>query len=564
MLFRSLFLLLPLLAALSPKEEQTLRAMQVEVGRSSRELKLPNRPPPYFISYWVVDLEQRDVEATLGSMVRSDHDRGRRAQVELRVGAPALDNSNFIDPAQGHGFFFPGGAPGIPRQTPQQDPFALRHTLWLATDDAYKRALEALERKKAARQVEVQRADEPPSFSPHQAAELLSEGDADIALKDDPAYGALTKRVSSVFRDYPQIQESSAHLTVSAERRYFVSSEGARALVTTPFTELSVSCQTQADDGMHLSRSASLASLSTMLPDEAEAVAEARRIAAELDALRRASLLEDYSGPVLFEGRAAAQIVHDLLSEALSGTPPPKGSEYFEGPLARKLGKRILPPSFSAWDDPISKQYEGHSLLGHYLIDDEGVPPQRVSLVEAGRLKSFVMSRTPSKEVQQSNGHGRSGLVGWARGKVGNLILKTSQGLNARALRARLLRAAREEGSTFGVIIRELEPRSAGTNGQAPADPDLVYKVSLDGKEELVRGARFGPLSVRTLREILAAGNDVNSYHYTVPSQGGFYIPSTVIAPSLLFEDIHLKKRAEPNKRPPLVPRPGLHPARQP
>jgi predicted Zn-dependent protease len=260
---------------------------------------------------------------------------------------------------------------------------------------------------------------------------------------------------------------------------------------------------------------------------------------------------------VLFEGTAAAQILHELLAEALSGTPAPKGAEWSEGPLARKLGKLILPETFSVVDDPSLGRVGTHPLLGSYPVDDEGVPAQRVSLVERGRLRSWLMSRTPRKGFADSNGHGRSGLAGWAKGKVGNLIAQSRGGLPRAALVARLLRAVREDGASHGLIIRELEARPSATNGQAPPDPVLAYEVTLDGKERLVRGGKFGQMSIRVLRDILATGSDVETYDY-VESTGGFAIPASVASPSLLFEDIEVKRRTEPNKSAPIVPRPPI------
>jgi predicted Zn-dependent protease len=309
---------------------------------------------------------------------------------------------------------------------------------------------------------------------------------------------------------------------------------------------------------MVLTRSASLASLTTEPPPLDAAKALAGRLATELEGLRAAPVVADYTGPVLFEGHAAAQIAHELLSESLSGTPAPKGAEGFESPLARKLGKRILPKELSVVDDPTLANYRGIPLLGHYAADDEGVPPEAVSLIEKGRLRAFVMSRIPSKEIARSNGHGRNGLVGWARGRIGNLILSSSNGLSAAALRARLLRAVREEGLSYGLVVKELELRASASNGQVVPEPELVYRVTPDGKEELVRGATFGPLSVRDLRDILAAGRDAAAHSFAIPSAGGFGVPATVVSPSLLFDDVEVKRRTEPNKRPPLVPKPPV------
>ena len=44
--------------------------------------------------------------------------------------------------------------------------------------------------------------------------------------------------------------------------------------------------------------------------------------------------------------------------------------------------------------------------------------------------------------------------------------------------------------------------------------PVLVYRVYPDGREELVRGLRFRGLTVRSLRDILAAGGEPAVFDY--------------------------------------------------
>jgi TldD protein len=110
---------------------------------------------------------------------------------------------------------------------------------------------------------------------------------------------------------------------------------------------------------------------------------------------------------VLFEGPAAAQIIKLLLGDNLAGTPPPKtaaaGSEERneQSELANKLGQKVASPLLSAVDDPLLELGPGKlPLFGAYRADDEGVPARRISLVEAGILRSLLMSRTPRQEIR--------------------------------------------------------------------------------------------------------------------------------------------------------------------
>lgn len=552
---RWLIFALPLFGTPAPTDVATLAAMDAELARSTT-LALPGQKAPYFVSYWTVDYDQHDVTATLGKLVTSDHDRGRRVAVEVRVGDRSFDNSNFVDPQGGGDAVSSDSADSSLWSAPIHDGRALRRVLWLATDAAYKDAVSTYEAKNAARQNEVAAGDDAASFSAPHRTELVAP--ADPGLSDDASREHYAERVSAVFREYPPIQDSEVSVSVSSNRLYFVSSEGSRIAIPSSNSDVTITCRTQAPDGMALALSTTLANPSSIPRNESDAVAAARRMADDLVRLRDAPVIQDYSGPVLFEGVAAPQIVHELLAESLSGTPAPKGAEWSEGPLARKLGKRILPPSFDVVDDPTSARLGNQPLLGHYLVDDEGVPAQKVSLVEHGRLRALLMSRSPRKTIADSNGHGRSGLSGWARGKIGNLIVQSSGGLGRTALVARLLRAVRDDGGTYGLIIRELQARPSSTSGQAPPDPLLVYEVGLDGRERLVRGGRFGQMSVRVLREILASGTEPSIHDTAEPSPSGLMTTASVVAPALLFEDIEVKRRNEPNKTAPIVTRPAL------
>jgi len=544
-----------LAASEPPAEDATvLRAMQDELGRTMKDLRLPDAEAPYYAAYWVVDLDERSVEATLGTLVSDDVSKERFVKVEIRVGSPTSDNSNFVgEPGEG-GDFMKDTELLSPRTAPlDDDPIALRRQLWLATDAAYKGAVETLERKRAAKQSEIAARHEVPSFSSQRSAKLLATGEP-RARSNDPV--ELAKRVSAVFRGFPEVQKSSVHVLETSTRRRFVASDGGLVVEPSRVSGIEISCEGQADDGMSLERSAFLpADKNGVLPAE-RSVAEATRIGRELTALRRAPVVDDYSGPVLFEGKAAAQLAFELLGESLSGTPPPEGNDDLESPLSRKLGKRILPRGFSVIDDPTLTAYEGVPLLGHYAVDDEGIAAERAVLVDDGHLKSFLMSRAPREGVEESNGHGRSGLVGWARGHVGNLVVSAKGGLTKRELHARLGAEMEDEGLDFGIVVTELQTRTSATSGDAMPGAQVAYRMTPDGHETLIRGATLATMSVRDLRDVLAAGQGGAVYSFVMENDAGTDVPASIVAPALLFEDVEIRGPSTPNKRPPVVPRP--------
>jgi hypothetical protein len=542
--------------ATEPAGDPLYAVMRAEIDRSMSALKLPNAGPPYFVAYWLADLEERDVEATLGALVSDTATRTRFVRVEVRVGSREFDNSNFVGSGTDDGEILRDSDTTAPNPAPLDDDApALRRALWLATDSAYKSAVESLGKKRAQKQSEVALRPEPPSFSDQPSVRLV--------IPDEPGPPAfdpadMARRISAVFRKYPEVEKSSVHLLVSKSRRRFASSDGGFAVEPTRLSAVEITCSARAKDGMPVERNAFAIGKGGGAVDERSAAEAAKRIAGEVTLLRSADVADDYSGPVLFEGKAAAQLAYELLGDALSGTPAPEGNESLESPLWLKLGKRVMPAGFSVFDDPTVASYEGIALLGHYAVDDEGILGQRIVLVEDGRLRSFLMSRAPREGIPTSNGHGRSGLMGWARGRPGNLVVRAKQTLGKQELRARLARTVREQGGAFGLVVTELAPRTSASNGDAMPVPEVVYRVAPDGKETLLRGAQFTGMTVRDLREVLGAGRELGSYSFVAESDGGLDIPVSVVAPALLFEDIEVRGPTTPSKRPPVVPRPSL------
>ncbi len=569
-------------------DNAVLRAMRDELERSKARLVLPGEPKPYFIAYAVEDYDQITVSASFGAIQSNSHDRRRFLRAWVRVGDPTLDNSNFFRTS---GF---GPSAGVEWIQLDDDYDALRREMWLATDRAYKDAVEALEAKRGAMKDEAAPADDVgvPDFSTEKPAHVVVPG-SPPKVPDAATLAALAKRLSEVFRDFPQIQSDLVTISAATSERDFLSTEGAETRVPQSLVRVEIVCSTQADDGMEVHDFATFAAPSLEgLPPAADLAKEARRVAAELVTLRAAPVASDYSGPVLFEGRAAAQLVRVMLSGALSGTPPARsdapsmaGLYGQDTPFASKVGLRVLPLGYRVEDDPGLRAWHGLPLLGGYPADDEGVPPQKATLVENGKLKGFLMSRTPRKGFLQSNGHGRTTLSGEPRGMIGNLIVipPAKEALSSAALRQRLLSEARDEGYSYGIVVRLLDDASitrqlgdssrsvfghGSDDSPALPAPVVLVKVTADGKEEWVRGATLGNLPIRALRDVLAAGREPQVLSYFVTGGGAFsstapastpsifVIPASIVAPSLLVKDLDVKKPSGSNPKLPLLAHP--------
>ena len=580
--------------------DQTLRAMRDEMARSKTrlELKIPglDQPQrPYYVEYRLLDLDVREVVAQFGALLASTHTRNRFMDVEARVGSHKLDSSNFVSDDGFRGFIGPTGSVGIDR-----DYDSLRQDLWIATDQAFKEAVETYSRKQAylsnlARQSDI---DDFAKAEQVQLIEPLVTPDWSNRNWDQEA-----RETSAALRAFPQIYESRVTYYLVYATEYLLTSEGTEIRTNRCFAAIESGMDTLADDGMQLNHLyAAYAPRPADLPG-VDAVRKGLNVtASELMAMRAAPTAQDYNGPVLFEARAAAPLLAQILGPALNGARPPVSfSPVMEQLLTGlggksdwvgRIGARILPASVSVVDDPGAKDFRGTPLLGGYAVDNEGVRAEKATVVENGNLKQLLMSRRPGPDSDKSNGHGRAAFLNDAKPTMSNLFFTSTEALSPADMRKKFLDECRSEKLSFCLVVREMDNPSisllhqedfsgllASFGGGAGTGDRLalvVYKIyPEDGREEMVRGARVIGLNTRTLRNVGAIGSDSFVYNYMQSQVAGFAgtalgafgsaqsgLPASVVAPSLLFDDLEVRgARGEP-KRLPLLPAPPMNAAK--
>jgi predicted Zn-dependent protease len=584
-------------AAQAPKDnDQTLRAMRDEMARSKTrlELKIPGTEQPvrpYYVEYRLLDLDVREIVAEFGTLVTSTEGRNRFMNVEARVGGYKLDSSNFIGDESFRGFIGAQGSVGIDR-----DYDSLRQDLWIATDQAFKQAVETYSRKQAylsslARQSNI---DDFSRAQPVQVIEPLVAPDWSSRNWEQEA-----REASATLRLFPDIYESRVTYYLVTATEYLLTSEGTEIRANHTYAAVEAGMNTLASDGMPLNHMyAAYAPKAGELPS-ADTVRKGLNVSAsELMALRAAQTAEDYTGPVLFEARAAAPMLAQVLGPAMSGSRPPLAFQPVveqmlsglggKSDWVGRLGARVLPASVSLVDDPTAKEFHGTPLLGGYTVDDEGVRAQKVTVVDKGNLRELLMSRRPGPDSDQSNGHGRSGFLGDAKATMSNLFFNSSDTMSPADLKKKFLDECRTEKLDYCIVVREMDNPSisllhqddfsellasfGGGAGTGDRLPLLIYKVyPANGREEIIRGARVIGLNTRTLRNLAGVGSDNFVYNYMQSQMNGFAgtalgafgsaqsgLPASVVAPSLLFEELEVRgARGEP-KRLPLLPAPPL------
>ena len=574
--------------------DKTLAAMQDELNRSSQrlELTIPGKSDParpYFVQYRILDLDVRTIVAEFGALISSTSGRNRIMSVDVRVGNYNLDSSNFITDEGFNGFLGSTGTVGIDR-----DYDSLRQDLWLASDQAFKAAVENLSKKQAF----VSRLAKAPSIpdyspaSPTVSVEPLREPDWTSRNWEQEA-----KSVSAALRSFPQLHSSRVTYHLIYTTSYLLNSEGTKIRANHSLAAVEASMETESDDGMPLHN---FVAVYRSRPDQLPAVdavqKDLEKAGEQLITLRVSPPAADYDGPVFFEAPAAASLLAQVLGPSLSGARGPLATTSgFEQVMERlgghsdwigKLGTRVLPASVSLVDDPTVKQFGGQDLLGTYAVDEEGVNATRVQVIENGNLRDLLMSRRPGPDLVRSNGHGRAAFLADARPLIGNLFFTSTNAESPADLKKKFLDACKQIGNKSCLLVRAMDNPVLGVREEddlselmmgsaASGDrlPLLVYRVNVDdGTESLVRGARLAGLTPRAMRTIAGIGSDATPFTFTQSQRAGFAgtalaafgsadsgVPATVIAPSLLFEDVEVHgARGEP-ERLPLVPPPPLN-----
>ena len=495
-----------------------LRALRAEMDRSKAKLKLENVAAPYFIEYRVTDLDGFEASAVFGALRSQQRQRARLLRVVVRVGDYKQDS------------FF-GMGEGVADLLPlDDDEYAIRHRVWIATDRAYKAAGEALSAKQAAlKQLKV---DEPvDDFAKAEPVEAIGPV-VRLSSADFTPWLNLLEEASGKYRADPQLESWEASLRFVAENRYLVNSEGTSARTGSAHYALFLSGSTQAADGMLLQRSHSDVGrdLQELPPREiCEDAAGKRR--GSLQRLRDAPVAdEDYRGPVLFSNDAAAAVVAELVEPNVLGKKPRLGENArTTGQWSSSYKSRVLPDFINVVDDPTISSISGKRLFGSYSLDDEGVKAQRVALVEKGQLVSYLVGRRPIRDFPISNGHGRGAANVAPDPHPGNLILQSADPQPDAEHKKKLVELCQQRDLPYGLYAETM-------GGQL--SPRLLYRIWVkDGREELVRGAVFGDLDIRSLRsDLIAAGNALEVENRFEP------VAYSVASPALLFDELQVKR----------------------
>jgi TldD protein len=561
--FSILLTVIVFLQTLVPAQAQdspVMTAMEKELNRSFAKLKSIKDAPAYFIGYRLYDTETLTLSAIYGALsTETAPKHNRTLNIDLRVGSPQLDNTHKIrdDLKPDLSALVSQALAAIPIE---DDELALRQAIWIKTDGTFKNAQKHYAIVKANQDLQTEEEDTSKDFSIEKQCIYSDRNEKSLPFTiDQKSWQDEVKRLSAIYKNYPDILHSYVDFSASKTQRYFVNTEGAKIEDKNLHYHLYTKAEALAPDGMKLWLYDGV-EVSTLdeLPNEEQFAQTVRNLANTLEQLRNAPLAEPYTGPAILNPKAAGVYFHETLGHRLEGS---RQKDMDEGrTFAKKLDQQILPTFISVIDDPTCGYIKGTSLNGSYKIDDEGIPAQKVTLVDHGILKTFLTGRSPVKGCAHSNGHGRCAPGYAPMARQGNLMVIADKSVPATDLRRALIAEAKKQGKPYALIFDQIAGGFTFTQTATPQAfklmPLLVKRIYIDGKpDELIRGADLVGTPLTSLENIIQAGDDTDVFNGTCGAQSG-WVPVSASSPSLLIKTIEVERKTNAQQKPPILPAP--------
>jgi predicted Zn-dependent protease len=558
--YKALFVLsLLLLTILNLKaQDKLLDIMSDELNRNFSELKL-HEMPPYFISYRIEDVKTFSVSASFGNITSSSESNKRTLTVQTRVGDKTLDN--FHELRDNYSDFMGDSYEGS--SMPLDDnPIAVKQSLWLETDMQYKKAIDRFSKVKANVAVKIESEDKAVDYSVSKIVNYIELAvNPDDIIFNRSQWEERVKKYSKLFLNDPDIFNSTVAVSYTIRRKYFVSSDGSKIAENEINIRIFVEGTIQAKDGMDLPLYRSYYAFKPEeLPSDELLTKDVQALVSKLTELKNAPMADAFTGPAILTGEAAGVFFHEIFGHRVEGQRQKQESDAQT--FKRKIGQEVLPADLTVIFDPTIKKYRGFEMNGFYVYDDEGVKSEKVVVVDKGILKDFLMSKCPIDSFPKSNGHGRAAAGKQPVTRQSNLIVETSKPYSIKELRQMLIDEAKKQGKEYGYLFKTVEGGFTMTGRYVPNSfnitPLEVYRIYVDGRpDELVRGVDMVGTPLAMFSEIVAAGEDAEVFNGTCGAESGG-VPVSSVTPSLFVKKVETQRKAKEQDRPPVLPRPDI------
>jgi predicted Zn-dependent protease len=532
--------------------------MKSELDRNFAILR-KEKIPAYYISLRMDELTSAGCSARMGWLQSGMDDTysARYLSGIMRVGSPELDNSHEIREAgDGDRMIFTEVVP-----VDDDHSRAIKTAVWSQLDLLYKSAVRTYEQVKANIAVKVAQEDKSPDFT-EEPADKYEEAPLNFSITRS-VWEEKVRKYSAVFKQNADVLDGSALFYADCSRKYLVDTEGREIAQNSLSYHLVLTANTLTEDGMELPVYKSWFAFSAdELPSDEEVLSEAQRLSSELSALKKAPVVESFTGPAILSPDAAGVFFHEIFGHRVEAARMKQENDAQT--FKKKIGERVLPKHLSVTFDPGMKKYLHTPLSGYYAYDDEGIKARRVEVVKHGTLRDFLMCRTPIEGFLKSNGHGRAQIGQVPVSRQSNMLVESSQKYSEAQLRKMLIKEAGRQGKAYGYYFKNVSGGFTTTGRYVPnsfnVTPLVVYRIYTDGRpDELVRGVNLVGTPLAMFAQIEACGADYSVFNGTCGAESGG-IPVSCVAPALFVKRIETQKRPKGQSQSPILPKPVASP----
>ncbi|NOS93125.1 MAG: hypothetical protein HOP30_14480 [Cyclobacteriaceae bacterium] len=519
--------------AFGQSEDVILKAMQDELDRNHKELTLKNFDRPFFIMYGLTDVKTMRVSASMGALTNSSEDRDRmKTTTRLLVGDYDFNDESLDDNHT-------TGPSAMEISLPLDDDYwGIRRSFWASTDNVYRSAARHFEKNKQTLKETGKTLSEIPHRRFAKVAPVKIIQSLTPATYSLPAWEQRVRKMSGVIANAPNITNSFVFVTYSEGHKYLVNTEGLVSKIPFSNATLMMGVQLKNSDGkFSFDRETYEAKTLDQLPSDDVLLKDIQKLIQRVEANQKlAELEEEYTGPVLLEGKAVAEALAGSILRSREGIfasdniAKLKGLQFDEETKSAdaKIGKPIINTQITIKAKPKLTSFQGIELTGNFILDNEGVvPPDEVTIIENGILRNLLNNRTLTSATQIANGFSSG---------PGVLEVTVVQKDTDQVLKNKLIQQAKKEGLSFALIFRESGSRMGFAN---------AYKVYVeDGREELIKNVSLRELSFKMWKRILGASEKYAAFNIDDVTFERSFLQTTVsmiVPQSILLEELEVK-----------------------
>lgn len=512
------------------------RAMRDEMARTKNELRVKGAPRPFFAAYKLTRRTEGSVSASFGTAYEHGKPSASLSAEAYVYAGDAKNNSSGFD--SDLFYYRPSRMGNVP-----QSYEGIRRALWKASDFAFLTASDRYEKKAAYKRRKTVLDDGPEFSRTPQAGYAETTGDFDAEAQ---AYLPLAERMSALGKDVPYLEQFFVQFSRTQRAVYFLDSENDFYQYAVASVSVRMEAHLRNRDGYKESFLETLSFPADQIPEEAELMEKSREFLTKAKLYYAAKKAQPYVGPVLLLPGASGGFFNQLFVRGARYAKPllsaQDATDFSAGRFKDKTGMRVISRMFDVYDRPGLRRYGENLLAGFAPVDDEGVAAPDLQLVKKGVLTALPAARNALKFQGRSNGRARLGDRTLPRANLTNVFFEAAEPLPAEKMEEKLLARCRELDMEYCYIFSSFPALYDGRGELSFAE--RIY--TKDGHKEPAYGLRLEGVTSRSLRDVIAAGNDAKVF--SVQDGGGVNL--SVVAPSVIVDELEvLPTQRQPDRK---------------